>query len=203
MKKSFLAALAMIVVVFATTYGTDAYAAQEAKLSANSVVQAGFDNLSAEQQAQIVQSIAAAQSKDTAVVDTVDKWVNVGERIGKMVGGAAREVGVAANEFVKTDVGRMTAALIIWNYLGSDLVHIFVHVGGGMMFIVLGLSSVVFILRRAQPMHIEYDHTSKTWYGASRVVSKRRSELSGEAVAMTMIACGVILGIGSAIMLNV
>lgn len=202
MKTWFMAVMAAIAVVTAPVYSSDAVAA-EAKLSSQSVVQAGFDNLSAEQQAQIVQSIAAAQTKDRAVVDTVDKWVNVGERIGKMVGGAAREVGVAANEFVQTDVGRMTAALIIWNYMGNDLVHIFVHVGGGMMFIVLGLSSVVFVLRRAQPLHVEYDNTSKTWYGASRIVSKHRSELSGEAVAVVMIACGVVLGVGSVIMLNV
>lgn len=202
MKKLSLAVVAMVMMVLAPVYSTDAYAV-DAKLSANSVVQAGFDNLSVEQQAQIVQSITAAQSKETNTIDKVDKWVNVGERIGKMVGGAAREVGVAANEFVKTDVGRMTAALIIWNYLGEDLVHIFVHVGGGMMFIVLGLSSIFFILRRTHPVNITYDPNSRTWYGASRIVSEKRTELSGEATAFTLISCGVVLGLGMAIMLNV
>lgn len=142
-----------------------AHAAQEAKLSVQAVAQAGFDNLSADQQAQVLQSITAAQAKDTTTVDKVDKWVNVGERIGKMMGGAAKEIGVAANDFVKTDVGRWTAILIIWNYMGKDAVGIVAHFGGGLLLLTVGLLWLRAMLDRTRTITITYDETRKTWFG--------------------------------------
>lgn len=177
--------------------------AAEAKLTVNSVAQAGFDNLTAEQQAQILQSITAAQTKETETVDKIDKWVNVGERVGKMVGGAAKELGVAANEFVKTDVGKMTAALIVWNYMGEDLVHIFVHVGGGMMFMFLGLTAIYIVVRKAYPVTYTYDTTVKNWFGRHPVQSKTPTPMTMEAPFLAALAYLVVLGVGSAIMLNV
>ena len=179
--KKFFGSIALAVVV-ALTAGCcgDANAATEAKLSVNTVADAGFDKLSADQQAQIVQTIAAAQSKETDVIDSVDKWVNVGERIGKMVGGAAREVGIAANEFVQTDVGKMTAAMIIWNYMGADVVDVFVHVVGGTMFILVGLTWIFIIMRRSQDTKITYSTTEKNWFGNYVVIGKERDALSSD-----------------------
>lgn len=158
----------------------DANAASESKLSVNTVAEAGFDKLTAEQQAQIVQSIAASQSKESDVIDTVDKWVNVGERIGKMVGGAAREVGIAANEFVQTDVGKMTAAMIVWNYMGADVVDVFVHVVGGTAFIFIGLTWIFIVMRRSQDTKIVYSTTEKNWFGNYVVIGNERDALTSD-----------------------
>lgn len=202
MKKFFGSiALAAFVALTAGCCG-DANAATEAKLSVNTVAEAGFDKLSAEQQAQIVSSIAAAQTKESDVIDTVDKWVNVGERIGKMVGGAAREVGIAANEFVQTDVGKMTAAMIVWNYMGSDVVDIFVHVVGGMMFIVIGLSTVFFIMRRSRDTVVTYSDTKTNLLGNPVVEKVERDALSGDQQFSFTAAAGLVLALGSIMMLT-
>ena len=180
MKKFFGSiALAAFVALAAGCCG-DANAATESKLSVNTVAEAGFDKLSAEQQAQIVSSIAAAQSKESDVIDTVDKWVNVGERIGKMVGGAAREVGIAANEFVQTDVGKMTAAMIVWNYMGADVVDVFVHVVGGTAFIFIGLTWIFIVMRRSQDYKVVYSTTEKNWFGNYVVIGKERDSLTSD-----------------------
>lgn len=83
------------------------------------------NGLTEAQKAQLVQQ--AEQMKNATPLDTankVDQWVNIGEKIGKMLGGAAKEVGIAVNEFVQTPVGKMTAVLIVWNYMGSMIVHV-------------------------------------------------------------------------------
>ena len=196
MKKFFGSiALAAFVALAAGCCG-DANAATEAKLSVNTVADAGFDKLSAEQQAQIVQSIAAAQTKETNVVDSVDKWVNVGERVGKMVGGAAREVGIAANEFVQTDVGKMTAALIIWNYMGSDVVDVLVHVVGGSMFILVGLTWIFIIMRRSTPTQVTYSTSEKNWFGNYVVVKKERDPLTSDQQFGFTGSAAVVLALG-------
>lgn len=48
-------------------------------------------------------------------------WANVGTQVGKALGDAARELGSAANEFVRTPVGMMTAGIILYKYVGNDL----------------------------------------------------------------------------------
>lgn len=202
MKKFFGSITLAAFVALAAGCCGDANAATEPKLSVNTVAEAGFDKLSAEQQAQIVQSITAAQSKETDVVDKVDKWVNVGERIGKMVGGAAKEIGVAANEFVQTDVGKMTAMLIVWNYMGSDVVNIFVHVVGGMMFIVIGLPTVFFIMRRSRDTVVTYSDTKTNLLGNPVVEKVERDALSGEQQFSFMVAAGLVLALGSIMMLT-
>lgn len=181
----------------------DAKAATDPKLSVNSVAQAGFDNLSADQQAQIIQSITAAQSKDTDLTDQVDKWVNIGERVGKMLGGAARELGIAANEFVKTDVGQMTAILVVWNYMGNDLVNIFVHLGGGLLVMIMGLGSVFVVVRKMYAPKLVYDTNVKNWRGKHPIVSSTPAARSDEAPFLITIACFLVIGVGAAIMLNV
>jgi hypothetical protein len=54
-------------------------------------------------------------------LDNVQKYTEVGLAIGKGLAGAAKEVGVAVNEFAQTDVGKMTMFLIVWNFFGEDL----------------------------------------------------------------------------------
>lgn len=200
----FMSTVTIAVVMFLTVGCCgDANAAPDPKLSVNSVAQAGFDNLSADQQAQILQSITAAQTKETDIADKVDKWVNIGERVGKMLGGAAKELGIAANEFVKTDVGRMTAILVVWNYMGNDLVNIFVHVGGGLLVMVLGLISVYVVVRKMYAPKLVYDTNVKNWRGKHPILSSTPAARSDEAPFLITVACFLVIGVGAAIMLNV
>lgn len=56
-----------------------------------------------------------------ATVDKVDRWSEISLRFAKAIGVAAEEMGMAANNFLKTDAGKLTAALIVWHVMGDDL----------------------------------------------------------------------------------
>lgn len=192
----FFSIIALAAVIGLSGCCGDANAAAEPKLSVDAVSQAGFNNLTAEQQAQILQTITAAQTQSEGgeMVDVVDKWVNVGERLGKVMGGAAKEIGIAANDFAKTDLGRMTAMLVVWNYMGKDVVDIIVHLGGGLLILVVGLSWIYIIMRRSHNVEVVYSDTVKNVFGNYVVVKKKSYELdSDQQVAYIFSAALVIL----------
>ena len=92
----------------------------------------GFNTLTDMQKAEIIVQIAQATELNdlggiTSILDTpvqpeqVDEWVDLGVKVGKMLGGTAKELGIAANEFATSPLGIITMGLIIWNYAGSDL----------------------------------------------------------------------------------
>lgn len=201
MKKFLIAVVASL--AFCTTH---AAADTGGGISVKAVADAGFSNLSAEQQAEVLKQVTTMQQKaptgrPAATVDTVDKWVNIGERIGKMMGGAAKEVGVAVNEFVKTDVGRWTMMLVIWNYIGNDLVHIFIHIGGAIIVWVIGFSVIFNLVRRRNPLVITRDVTKRNVFGNYPVLKTERNKISDDDMAMTLIS-GLIILVAGILMLT-
>jgi len=189
--KKFVHFIVMAVFVLLIGCCERAHAGTDPKLNVNTISQAGFDNLSAEQQAQILQQVTQLQPNATSGLDaleaTTDKFVNYGERVGKMLGGAAKEVGVAVNDFVKTDVGKMTAAMIIWSYIGKDATRIAVHVGGALLTLIVGMSWIFILLRRSHHYDIKYDPEKTNIFRNSRKISATRGTLSdGEQFGFLM-----------------
>jgi len=124
-------------------------------LSSDDVKQAGFDKLTDAQKIEIMQQVN--QKVESAPAETaatkVNEWVNVGSNIGKGLAGAAKEVGVAVNDFAKTDVGQLTMYLIVWQIMGGAIVHIF----GGILIWIVGFGMIYFYYRKAQ-IRTEYKH---------------------------------------------
>lgn len=96
-------------------------------INVESATQAGFSNLSETDKAEIIATIAkkaeAAKEGNVPGVEKVDQWVDLGTKIGKGLAGAAKEAGVAVNEFARTPVGILTTALIVWKMLGNMIFH--------------------------------------------------------------------------------
>ena len=196
MSRFFLTLFAAIVVMIAFP--------AHAGLDVNAAHSAGFNKLSEAEKAAIIKQIAdQAAKKEPNLVqelaadasktpDKVDQWLNIGERIGKMIGGAAKEVGVAVNDFVKTPVGITAMALIVWHYMGSMIVHVF----GGLLVITVGLSFVVFFVRRYRGEVIEYDTEKKDVFGRSVVKQVTRRPVGGEEIFGFMCAAAIVLVAG-------
>lgn len=128
------------------------------------------------------------------IVDKVDKYVDIGERIGKMMGGAAKEVGIAVNDFVKTPVGMMTAGLILWNYMGGMIVHVV----SGWAFLIISFSLLFWYSRRASDLTIEYDIAGgRNWMGKYPVIKVIRDKIDES----TFIA--ILFGYLSATMISI
>lgn len=178
-------------------------------LGTDAVGQAGFNSLTESQKAEVIKSIADAKARGDAASDTlaasakqavsnpqqVGEWLDVGTKIGQMFGGAAKEVGIAVNEFVKTPVGQWTMAIIIWKYMGNVIVHMF----GGILVMAVGLSVVGVMLRRYTTRTIIYSKEKTNWRGAPLITSDQRESMDGDAVAsfvavsLGVIAIGVIV----------
>lgn len=60
--------------------------------------------------------------KDGTSSGKVKEWVEIGEGIGAGLVATAERLGVAVNDFANTPVGKLAIVLIVWSYLGSQLV---------------------------------------------------------------------------------
>lgn len=144
---------------------------------------AGWENLSESQRAEITKmvadkSAAAVASPIGAVPDVhkIDEYVAVGERVGKMMGGAAKEVGVAVNEFINTPVGKWTMFLIVWKYMGAMAMHFF----GGMCVLLVGAVTMFALFRRMTNLEVTYDQTKTNFFGNHPKISKTRSAFGAD-----------------------
>ncbi|AUG85155.1 hypothetical protein FDJ19_gp143 [Vibrio phage Ceto] len=70
-----------------------------------------------------------------ATVEKMDKWSEISLKFAKAIGVAAREVGVATNEFLQTPAGKFTAAIILWKVLSISQWTMF--------FLITGVTTIV------------------------------------------------------------
>lgn len=166
----------------------------------------GFNRLTAIQKADIVKQIAVSteQNANSGVISLVDQasgvdatdveeWVLLGERMGMMLGGAAKELGIAANEFATTPLGMMTMGLIIWNYAGDDLVGIAL---GLLWYLILIPLWTLFFFKINYKVEQYVDVTVSRW-GKTTTVSKairhitRRDGINGAFIISGLLIVGI------------
>lgn len=87
-----------------------------------------------------VQGISAAVRNETAA------WANLGANIGTAMVSAARELGIAANEFSQTGLGRIVTVVIVYKIVGKDILG--VAVGSMILLIGFALGSWICITHR-------------------------------------------------------
>lgn len=92
----------------------------------------------------------------------VEKWANIGSAVGKALSESAKGLGIAVNDFAKTDVGFLATVLIFWHFIGATLVHIF----GGILILVVGTIFIHYIMRNGR----EYEY--KTIEGKEKKLYK-------------------------------
>ena len=100
----------------------------------------------------------AAQIKQDEPREQVNMWAGVVKELGVGLAQTAKEIGVAANEFVQTPVGKWTAALIIWKIAGSSAAHIF----GGLLLICVVAPTWYFNMRH---LYMQIEKTPTGTYG--------------------------------------
>ena len=81
---------------------------------------------------------------ESVTPEKINQWAENGKGIGIAIGSAAKELGLAADAFLKTDAGKITVAMVAWKVMGKDVVRV---VGGGAFFLILA-SIWVYIYRR-------------------------------------------------------
>ena len=178
-----------IIAVLAILFSFNAFAA----IQSDDLNAAGFNKLSEAQKAKIVQDVQQTVQQDpNTTAEKVDQWVKIGTDIGQGLAGAAKELGVQANQFATTPVGKMTAFLIVYHFMGSDVLHMVFHIIGGMLIWVIGFSAVYNLMRQTQRTTYEYSDNGK-------VTSKTRYPISSDAASGWFFGYIAVLLIGVAV----
>ncbi len=137
----------------------------------------GFDKLSDADKIAIMKTVTEKRDAATGTIpttpDQIEQWVQLGANVGKGLAGAAKELGVAANEFVNTPVGKLTAFLIVWHFVGAMAIHI----AGGLMVLIVGFSALGWYTHNARHVTATYSPTERDWVGRARKVAYVRTAL--------------------------
>ncbi len=128
------------------------------------------------QKAKLIQ--AAEQMKDEAANPTsaekVSEWVDVGTKIGLGLASAAKELGVQANQFATTPVGKVTMALIVYKVAGRDIVKII----GAFTLLLASWFAGTRLSKLGRSTRTRHDTTKKNIFGNYPVESVEVGELS-------------------------
>lgn len=128
--------------------------------------------LNAQQQAEIAKQVAQLKENKNPVTvsenirnETI-AWTNLGANMGKAMVGAAKEVGVAANEFSQTNLGKITVAIVTYKVIGKDILSAVI----GFLILVFGFTACTWIITTRRWSRVKYEYVPILW-GA---FSKRR-----------------------------
>lgn len=148
-----------LVVLFLLLCSLNAYA-----INSGDVNSAGFDKLPESTKAEIIKQIAdsaatANSQKTNEKIDQILKWSQLGSSIGQGLGSAAKELGMAVNEFAASPTGKLATILLVWHFVGGFVIHIF----GAVCILIFGLVGLYFIYNMSYTKHCDYDQNKYFW----------------------------------------
>ncbi len=154
--------------------------------------QLDMNGLSEAAQAELALKVAQLRKDafDTPIIPDVvevQKYVSVGEQIGKALAVTARELGIEVNNFASTPVGMIAIFLIVWHFFGGMMVHL---AFGAAWFMTLIPVWIYFFKRLVMGREETYDDKGK------RVSVKYAMEASNDTVATFIITGIVIFAVG-------
>jgi len=102
------------------------------------------------QKAEILLAAEKLAEKNKAVkvptsAKEIQEWVAVGTAVGQGLAATAATLGVEVNKFADTTVGMLTMGMIIWNYIGGDIMQAFF----GIVWLMVMIPMWFYMYRRA------------------------------------------------------
>jgi hypothetical protein len=160
--------------------------------------------LSAAQIAELKKSVIDAKlQKDeptniSAIVrQEAGAWGDMGANMGKAMVGAAKEMGVAANDFSQTSLGKVTVGIVVYKIIGRDILKIVV----GLAVLILGSSISLYLLFSYRWGKCIYE-TKPALFG---LLNKRyviSYEEDSDQIAGKLISSGIVLVLTMLVGLN-
>ena len=90
------------------------------------------------------QTVTAIVNNPPPQMEKLNDWANAGVQLGKALAAVAKELGVAVNDFATTPVGKMTAAVILYKFMGKEMIKLIV----GSLFLMVAGSIWFYAFRR-------------------------------------------------------
>jgi hypothetical protein len=150
--------------------------------------------LTPEQIAQINNQVSEMTKDPVNVSATVRKeaeaWGELGANMGKAMVGAAREVGVASNEFANTSLGKVVVGIVAYKVVGKDILGVIF----GSLILLGGYSLAVWVFTTRRWSDVTYEYVPVLWgmYTKQRVV---KSHTDSDVSVTKVLAGGAILAL--------
>ena len=117
-----------------------------------------------------------------------EAWGTLGANMGKAMVGAAREVGVASNEFANTSLGKVVVGIVAYKVVGKDILGVIF----GSMILVIGYSLAIWMMTTRRWSDVTYEYEPVFWgmYKRQRVV---KSHTDSDVVTSKVLGGGVLI----------
>lgn len=155
--------------------------------------QISTSDLTEEQKAEIQMQVARMKSQNKNIdqslptADKLKQYAELGQSIGIAFSSTAKELGVAVDDFSKTNVGKLTITLIIWKIAGRDIAH---FVGGTCFFLIMITLWTKYFKRLCLLEKLVYNENGKL---KEKVYVKPTDEIHGTRFAMLVVLVGIII----------
>jgi hypothetical protein len=153
--------------------------------------------LTMEQQKQI-QSIIQQTQQKTIEPEDIEKWANLGSKIGVGLASTAKELGVAATEFATTTTGRIVTFVILWQFLGNAIVHIIT----GLTMWFFGIPLIWYVMSKSVHVDSEYNTNKTNIFGNHPLQNQTRHSMDGDQMIVAMVISVVVGFAGMVVLLN-
>jgi len=134
--------MTVAIVVGALVFSSGAFAAVTVDTSGLSEMQ----KLDLAQQAERMRSTPTVDPNALGALtpERVSDWAQLGKDIALAFTTVAKELGVAADQFLASTTGKVTLALIVWKVAGEDILHVVI----GVLFLATFVPMWVYFFRR-------------------------------------------------------
>ena len=152
-----------------------------------------LSKLTPEQRAAITQQVNEMGGSPTNISATVRKeaeaWGELGANMGKAMVGAAKEVGVAANEFSQTSLGKIVVFMVAYKIVGQDALGVIF----GTLVLVFGYSLALWVFTTKRWSDVTYEYEPVLW-GAFKKARITKIETSNDVVTgKFIVGCGLLV----------
>ena len=157
--------------------------------------------LTPEQVAQINRQVTEMANQPTNVSANVRKeaeaWGELGANMGRAMVGAAKEVGVAANEFGQTPLGKVVVFLAVYKIVGQEILGVVI----GSLILIVGYSVALWLLVTRRWSEVKYEYSPVLWglLNRKRVIA---CKTDNEVAASKLIGAGILTVLTTVIGLN-
>lgn len=169
--------------------------------TANDIKSVDISKLSQEQKSQILSQVAELEKSPVNISESVRKeasaWGEMGTNMGKAVVSAAKEVGVAANEFSQTSLGKVVVTLAVYKIAGKDIMGVLF--GSLILVVFLGIS--LYLILKKKYTKVEYQYNPVFWGAFNRKVVKE-CETDDDIFWAHLVGAGISAVIGLVVGLN-
>jgi hypothetical protein len=197
--KKLLACSIMLFAALTTAYAAPATSASEIK-------SIDVSTLTPEQKASLMSQAAELQKQSVqppaniseTVRNEASAWGELGANMGKAAVSAAKEIGVAANDFVQTPLGKITMAIVIFKVIGASVIKLVV--GGSLL--VFFLSIALWLVVKTKYSKVEYEYVP-SFFGKLEKKRVKSFDVDEDIVMKNYIAAAVSAALGLVFGLNI